>query len=48
MAIKIGLDEAFIKQFTLLKKAWYGPNGETALVPKDEGKGIMISAMMSH
>jgi hypothetical protein len=46
MNIKIGHDEAIIKQFTLLKKAWYGPNGETALVPKDEGMGIMISAMM--
>ena len=48
MVIKIGHDEAIIKQFTLLKKAWYGPNGETALVPKDEGMGIMISAMMSR
>jgi hypothetical protein len=48
MVIKIGHDEAIIKQFTLLKKAWYGPNGETALVPKDEGMGIMIRAMMSQ
>jgi hypothetical protein len=48
MMIEIGHDEAIIKQFSLMKKAWYGPNGETALVPKDEGMGIMISAMMSH
>jgi hypothetical protein len=33
------------RQFTLTKKSWTGPNGETAIVPKDEGLGIMISAL---
>ncbi len=48
MIIKIGHNEAIMKQYLLTKKQWRGPNGETALVPKDEGLGIMISAMMSR
>jgi hypothetical protein len=31
-----------------LQKNWMGPNGETAIVPKDEGAGIMISAFQSR
>ena len=45
MLIIWGHDEAIVKQFTLTKKSWTGPNGETAIVPKDEGLGIMISAL---
>jgi hypothetical protein len=45
--IKIRHNEAIMKQYLLTKK-WRGPNGETALVPKDEGMGIMISAMISR
>ena len=48
MLIIWGHDEAIIKQFTLTKKNWTGPNGETAIVPKDEGAGIMISAFQSR
>ena len=44
MLIIWGHDEAIFKQYTLTKKSWRGPNGETAIVPKDEGAGIMISA----
>ncbi len=45
--IKIRHNEAIMKQYLLTKK-WRGPNGDTALVPKDEGMGIMISAMVSR
>jgi hypothetical protein len=48
MMIKIGHDKAIMKQYLLTKKKWRGPNGETALVPKDKGMGIMISAMISR
>jgi hypothetical protein len=44
MLIIWGHDEAIVKQFTLTKKGWTGPNGEIPIVPKDEGMGIMISA----
>ena len=37
-----------MKHFTLTKKAWVGPNGETTKVLKDEEMGIMISAFQSH
>ena len=43
-----GHDECIFKQFTLTKKAWVGPNGETAVVLKDEGMGVMISAFQSR
>jgi hypothetical protein len=48
MMIKIGHNEAIMKQYLLTKKKWRGPNGETALEPKDEGMGLMISATMSR
>ncbi len=44
MLIIWGHDEAIVKQFTLTSKSWVGTNGETAIVPKDDGCGIMISA----
>jgi len=47
MIVKIGHDEAIVQQFTLSKKNWYGPNGEAALLPKEEGFGIMLSGLMS-
>ena len=48
MMVKIGHGEAIVKQFTLSKKSWYGPNGEAALLPKEEGLGIMLSGLMSR
>ena len=30
------------------KKSWVGPNGETNIVPKDDGLGIVISAFQSR
>jgi hypothetical protein len=40
--------KAIFKQFLLTKKSRCGPNGETVLVPKDEGQGLMISAFQSR
>ncbi len=48
MLIIWGHDEAIVKQFTLTSKSWVGTNGETAIVPKDDGCGIMISAFQSR
>ena len=46
--LMFGHDEAIFKQFLLTKKSWCGPNGETVLVPKDDGQGLMISAFQSR
>jgi len=43
-----GQDECIFKQYTFSKKAWKGSDGRTALIPKDEGAGIMISAFVSR
>jgi hypothetical protein len=48
MMIKIGHDKANMKQYLLTKKKCRGSNGETALVPKDERIGLMISGTMSR
>ena len=45
--IVFGQDEAIMKQYQFTTRAWTGPNGERALTPKDEGRGIMISALVS-
>jgi hypothetical protein len=41
-------DECVVKQYFFTQKSWNGPNGETALIPKDDGLGVMISAFVSH
>ena len=46
--IILGQDESIFKQFQMTKKAWSGPGGSTAPVPKDDGAGIMISALVSR
>lgn len=46
--IAFGQDEAIMKQYQFTSRSWTGPNGEAALTPKDEGKGIMISALISR
>jgi hypothetical protein len=46
--IMFGHDECIFKQYLLTKKAWTLPTGETQLVPKDEGQGVMISAFQSR
>ncbi len=45
--IMFGHDECIFKQYLLTKKAWKLPPGETQLVPKEEGQGVMISAFQS-
>jgi hypothetical protein len=44
----LGQDECIFKQFCLTKKSWTDPNGTRALLPKDEGQGVMISAITSR
>jgi hypothetical protein len=44
----VGQDEAIFKRFLFLAKMWVGPNGERALLPKDEGSGTMISTFISR
>jgi hypothetical protein len=44
MLVVWGYDVCIVKQYTLSKKLWIGTNGKTAIVAKDEGCGIMISA----
>jgi hypothetical protein len=45
--IILGQDECIFKQFNLSSKLWSDPNGTRALLPKDEGQGVMISAFVS-
>lgn len=46
--IVFGQDESIYKQFLLKSKAWKTPDGESQIVPKDEGAGLMISAFVSR
>ena len=43
-----GHDESIFKQFTFSLKSWIGLNGESVIMPKDDGMGIMISAFQSQ
>ena len=45
--LTFGYDECIYKQFIFSTKAWVGLNGETVLIPKDEGPEIMILAFQS-
>jgi hypothetical protein len=42
--ISFGHDECIFRQNIFTGKSWSGPKGELAIIPKDEGNGIMISA----
>ena len=46
--ILIGQDESIFKQYLLTNSQWALPDGQKALLPKDEGQGIMISAFVSR
>ena len=46
--IIFGHDECIFKQYLLTKRAWTAPGGETVLVLKDDGQGVMISAFQAH
>jgi hypothetical protein len=41
-------DESIFKQYTHSKKGWVSPDGKRVLVPKDDGQGVMISAIQSR
>ena len=45
--IIFGYDECIFKQYLLMKNTWVGPSRETILVLKDEGQGVVISAIQS-
>ena len=44
----IQLSNNEVKEYSLTPKAWVSPKGEQAIVPKDEGYGIMMSAFQSR
>ena len=46
--IGFGQDKAIMKQCCFTTKAWTAPSGQKAIVPKDEGLGMMISAFVSR
>jgi hypothetical protein len=39
-----GQDEAIMKQYCFTSKSWTAPTGQKAIIPKDDGTGVMISA----
>ena len=43
-----GQDEVILKQYCFTTKAWTSPTGQKAIIPKDEGMGVMISAFASR
>ncbi len=45
--IVIGQDKAIFKQFISLWKVWITPDGKKMIDPKDDGVGVLVSAMMS-
>jgi hypothetical protein len=44
--ICFGQDEAIMKQYCFTSKTWTTPAGQKAIIPKDEGMGVMISAFV--
>jgi hypothetical protein len=42
----VGQDECIFKQYTLVQKSWSDPDGTHALLPKDEGRGVMVSSFV--
>ena len=44
--IILGQDECIYRQYIFHNKCWFGPNGETPLMPKSEGQGFMISGIV--
>jgi len=46
--IQFGHDECIFCQHIFTFHCWYGPKGEMAIIPKDEGYGIVISAFQSQ
>ena len=45
--ISFGQDECIVKQYSFTNKSWTGPNREQALIPKDDGLGVVMSGFAS-
>jgi hypothetical protein len=46
--ICFGQDEAIMKQYCFTSKTWTASSGQKAIIPKDEGMGVMISTFVSR
>ena len=46
--LMIGQDESVYKQYSFSRKCWFGPDGETKLLPKSDGYSRMVSAFVSR
>jgi hypothetical protein len=46
--IIFGHDESIFKQYPMAKFSWVALDGTVAIIPKDDGQGLMISAFQSH
>jgi hypothetical protein len=46
--VYFGQDEAIMKQYCFTSKSWTAPTGQKAIIPKDDGMGVMISAFVSR
>ncbi|KAI2504135.1 hypothetical protein MHU86_10335 [Fragilaria crotonensis] len=47
--ISFGQDECIVKQYySFTNKSWTGPNREQALIPKDDGLGVMMSDLLHN
>jgi hypothetical protein len=46
--ICFGQDECIFKQYIFSHKSWTAPDGQKAVIPKDDGLGVMISAFVSR
>ena len=46
--ISFGQDECIVKQYSFTNKSWTGPNRKQALIPKDDGLGVMLSGFVSR
>jgi hypothetical protein len=42
----LGQDECMFKQYSLASKSWSAPNRTCALLPKDDGQGVMVSSFV--
>ena len=43
-----GHDEAIFNKNVFPAKTWFSPTGEQSIVPKEDGCGVMISALVSR
>ena len=46
--ICFGQDECIMKQYCFTTKSWTAPSGQKAIIPKDDGQGVMLSAFVSR